>query len=100
MRFEWDVEKEQINRKKHGLSFSTATAVFDDPDALAEQDRVVDGEARWQTIGFIHGYYIVLVAHTVAEHDQDEVIRIISARKATKGEKKRYADAKAASNES
>lgn len=94
MIFEWDAEKEQSNRKKHGLGFATAAAVFDDPDAISEQDRIKDGEERWQTIGFIQGCYIVLVAHTVREKDGEEIIRIISAREATKGEKKRYVDAK------
>jgi uncharacterized DUF497 family protein len=53
-------------------------------------DRVVDGEERWQTMGSIAGAVIVLVAHTVEEKGGEEVIRIISARKATPQERKSY----------
>lgn len=94
MRFEWDDEKAAQNIRKHGLRFTTAIAVFDDLDAIQEQDRVVDGEERWQTIGFIDGMYIALVAHTIRDEDNEEIIRIISARRATTHEEKRYADAK------
>jgi uncharacterized DUF497 family protein len=64
--------------------------VFADPYALTEQDRIVGGELRWQTIGLAGGVVLLLVAHTVQEEGADEVIRIISARKATRKECKRY----------
>jgi len=50
----------------------------------------VEGEERWQTLGAIGGEVVVLVAHTHVEEDGEEVIRIISARKATPLERKAY----------
>ncbi len=64
MRFEWDEEKNQSNREKHGLSFEVAGHVFTDPFALTVQDPGSSGEERWRTIGSIQGLVVVLVAHT------------------------------------
>lgn len=89
MEFAWDERKNRINKRKHGVSFETASAVFDDPYHLTRQDREVDGEPRWQTIGIVHGIHVLLVAHTVDE-DEDR-IRILSARKATRRERSLYA---------
>ena len=58
--------------------------------SLSMQDRHKDGEERWQTLGLINGIVILLVAHTFHEQDDIEVIRIISARKATRQERKHY----------
>ncbi len=66
--------------------------VFDDPDALADRDREVDDEVRWQTVGVIGGSITVLVAFTYREEDGDEVIRIISARKASPSERRAYGE--------
>ena len=63
-RFEWDPAKAAANLRKHGLSFETATCVFADPFALFLDDRIVDGERRWQAIGRAEGYPILLVAHS------------------------------------
>jgi uncharacterized DUF497 family protein len=92
IRFEWDSAKEQTNRRKHGISFEIARQVFGDPDALAEQDRIEGDELRWQTIGMIDGTLLLLVAHTVAfgDDEPDETIRIISARRASGRERRRY----------
>jgi hypothetical protein len=90
MRFEWDESKDRSNQRKHGISFATALLVFDDPAHLSVQDREVDGEPRWQTLGGIGGVLIVLVAHTWRDDGADEVIRIISARKATARERRLY----------
>lgn len=92
IRFEWDNAKAQANRRKHGISFEIARHVFQDPDALVEQDRVENGELRWQTIGMIGGALLLLVAHTVAlgDDEPDETIRIISARRANRTERRRY----------
>ena len=92
-KFEWDENKNVINRNKHGVDFQTASFVFDDPNFLSEQDRVVDGEERWQTIGMVGGLVILMVAHTVREDENTEIIRIISARKATSKERKHYEQA-------
>lgn len=89
MRFEWDEAKNRQNLARHGLNFETAALVFDDPHALSDQDRVVDDEERWQTLGII-GALIVLVAHTSREEASEEVIRLISARKASSAERKNY----------
>jgi len=94
--FEWDEAKAQENRRKHGVSFSVAAKVFDDPLCRTEQDRIEGGECRWQTLGMVGGCLLVLVAHTVQCCDDEdggnayELIRIISARPATKKERKFY----------
>lgn len=89
-RFEWDPTKAASNLRKHGVSFPTAARVFSDPYALVEQDRIENGEERWQTIGVVDGIVMLLVAHTVREQDDVEVIRIISARRADRKERRRY----------
>jgi uncharacterized protein len=88
--FEWDENKAAINRRKHGITFEDATQVFEDEFALMEQDRIEGGERRWRTIGMVAGVVVLLVAHTVREEGQDEIIRIISARRATRKERVRY----------
>jgi uncharacterized DUF497 family protein len=93
MRFEWDEVKNQRNLAKHRISFETAQSVFDDPWQLSVQDRVVDEEERWQTLGMVSGI-VVIVAHTWSEEDNTQVIRLISARKATARERRVYAENK------
>jgi len=94
--FEWDETKAQTNYRKHGISFSAAARVFDDPLHYTRQDRIENGEYRWQTIGLVEGCLVLLVAHTLHTEIGDEgdipceVIRIISARRATKQERKSY----------
>jgi len=91
IRFEWDPDKASANVVKHGVSFELAVRVFADPFALTMQDRIEGGEYRWQTIGSVEGWLLLLVAHTVRDEDDGaEVIRIISARRVTRGERKRY----------
>jgi len=92
MRFEWDEAKNRRNFAKHGIDFETAALVFEDPHALSFQDRIVEGEERWQTFGVVNGLMlIVMVAHTWWEEEQGEnVIRLISARSATSYEKRIY----------
>ena len=90
MRFEWDPRKDKANRKKHGISFELAQRVFDDPNHLSLQDRQEGGEERWQTLGLIGPHAIFLVAHTIEDGNGEEIVRIISARKADKTERRRY----------
>ena len=90
VRFEWDEAKAKTNERKHGVRFEDAMLVFADPYALVDQDRIEGGELRWQTLGLVGGIVLVLVAHTVRSEEQDEIIRIISARKAVRKERKRY----------
>jgi hypothetical protein len=90
MRFEWDEVKNRSNLGKHKISFENARLVFDDPHALSYRDREVEGEERGQTLGVIGGPITVLVAHTYGEEGGEEVIRIVSARKATPSERRAY----------
>ena len=89
--FEWDKVKAKSNIRKHGIRFEEAALVFDDPLALSVQDRIENGEWRWQTIGLAAGRLLLVVAHTVfEEEDGAEVVRIFSARPADRKERKRY----------
>lgn len=90
MRWVWDAEKNAGNKRKHGLSFETASLVFNDPLATSRRDHHPE-EERWQTIGLI-GHVLVLVVHTSPEVDDtdEETGRIISARKATAHERRVY----------
>ena len=88
--FEWDEIKARANERKHGISFEIAARVFADPLAVSGQDRIENSEYRWQTVGMVDGHLLILVAHTVRHGDDAEVIRIISARRADKQERKRY----------
>ena len=85
-RFTWDEDKNLSNQRKHGVSFELAARVFLDPLHLSVQDRVENGEQRWQTLGLIGGVAVVLVAHTFTEDgatdEPVEMIRIISAESA------------------
>jgi uncharacterized protein len=90
MRFEWDDAKDRRNLAKHGINFEVAKSVFQDPFALSVQDRIVEDEHRRQTLGAIGGVVVVMVAHMHEEKDGQEVVRIISARKATPLERKAY----------
>jgi uncharacterized DUF497 family protein len=90
MRFTWDEHKSRQNRVKHRVSFETAVLVFDDPYAVSVQDRVVDGEERWQTVGLVGGVTVLLVAHTTQGEHGEEIVHIISARKATPHERRTY----------
>lgn len=93
-RFEWDENKNRANQRKHGVSFEEAAQVFLDPLHLSHQDRIEGGEQRWQTFGLSGGFVLLMVAHTTTEEDAEgqivEVIRIISARRANRKEKRRY----------
>jgi len=90
--FVWDQEKSQANLLKHGVSFALAEEVFADADALSRLDERFDyGEERWTTIGLVRGMVVLVVAHTVREEEDDDVIRIISARRATRRERHAYA---------
>lgn len=94
-RFEWDEDKNRLNQRKHGIGFETALRVFADPLCVTEQDRIEGSEMRWRTWGLVGETLLLLVAHTIGEDGGDdwcnEVIRIISARKATPRERRRYA---------
>lgn len=88
--FEWDPRKARTNKQKHGVTFEVAAKVFLDEYALTELERIEDAEERWRTIGSVAGFTILVVAHTVHEEGGDDIIRIISARRAEKRERIRY----------
>ncbi len=75
---------------KTWCELSDAARVFADPYALVELDRIENGEERWQTVGVVEGVLLIMVAHTVREQDDTEVIRVISARRANRRERRGY----------
>ncbi len=89
MVFVWDENKAEQNIKKHGVTFQEATTVFDDYDALQifDPDHSED-EDRFIILGMSSAFRILVVCHCFREND--EQIRIISARKATVREKATY----------
>lgn len=92
-RFEWDSAKAESNLRKHGVAFEDAIFAFADPLALMAQDRVEGAQLRWQTLGSVGGYMVLLVAHTFGQdEDGTEVVRVISAPAASRRERKRYED--------
>lgn len=89
--FSWDDTKNESNKSKHGVSFELAQLVFDDPLHITRQDRTEKDELRWQTVGVVGDMVMLLVAHTWYETEiGEEHVRIISARRATKIERKIY----------
>jgi len=93
IRFEWDEPKNLSNQRKHGLSFEEAAQVFRDPMQVSFQDRIENGEERWQTLGLVRGVLLLMAAHTLREEGQaSTVVRIISARRATRQERRLYED--------
>jgi len=87
--FEWDNEKNGINQKKHSISFEEAKSVFYDDNAIQFWDEEhSDSEDRFLLLGRSSKMRILLIVHCYRE--QESVIRIISARKATKNEIKYY----------
>jgi len=75
--------------REHGVRFDDAMLAFADPFGLVDQDRIEMGELRWQTLGMVGSAVLFLVAHTIRAEGDDEIIRIISARKATRKERQR-----------
>lgn len=90
MRFEWDLRKALTNIAKHGVSFTLAQEVWDDPVHIITLDRIVDGDERWHAIGSVDGVQMLVVVHSYPDADGTEVIRIIGARRATKHERRQY----------
>ena len=93
MVFEWDPTKAALNLRKHRVSFELAALAFADPLARIQYDRFEGGEHRMKLIGSVGGSLLLVVAHTAREEDGDEIIRIISARKAEPRERRNYEDA-------
>ena len=85
MRYEWDENKRQKNISKHGVDFADLESLFAGVTVTLFDDRFSHEEERHITFGLLGGV-VVAVAHT----ETDKVIRIISARKATRNEEKAY----------
>lgn len=90
MIFEWDDEKAKSNFAKHHVSFDLAKRVWDDPFVFVGLDDVVNGEQRWRAVGIVGSVMLLVVIHAYPDKNSDERIRIISARQATKHERKNY----------
>jgi len=89
--FEWDERKNENNLQKHGVDFETASRVFDDPHRVPFIERVEGGEERWHMIGFVPNTMLILVVvHIYPEEGNENLVRIISARRASKRERKTY----------
>jgi len=88
MRFEWDEDKNRANIQKHKIDFADVPAVFNAPMLVELDEREDYGEERWIGMGFLRD--IVVVAFTESRQD---TIRIISARKVSNHERKRYEQA-------
>ena len=87
--FEWDEFKNRINKTKHGVSFEEASTVFYDPNAILFDDPGHSTrEERFLILGISRKTHICIVSHYY--RSEDEIIRIISARKATKRERETY----------
>ena len=91
--FSWDTRKALKNYGKHGVTFEEATTVFGDPEALDWEDlHHSEGELRWKRLGLsIEGRVLLLVYTLRRLKDGTETIRIISARQASRKERKAYA---------
>jgi hypothetical protein len=87
--FEWDERKNAANVAKHGVSFATASRIFEGPVLTAVDERQDYGEVRHKSIGMVDGMLVLVVTHT----DRQGRIRIISARPAKRTERKRYEEA-------
>ncbi|MBI4605493.1 MAG: BrnT family toxin [Planctomycetes bacterium] len=89
--FEWDPAKEAANRRKHGVSFDEGRTVFYDLNArlMGDPDHSTD-EERFLLLGMSSRFRLLVVCHTYRRGDQ--VVRVISARKATRREKAQYTE--------
>ena len=89
--FEWDERKNRTNIRKHGIAFEEAATVFFDGNAILFDDPEHSGqEERFLLLGMSAEANVMIVCHCIRQ--SDTVIRIISARRATKKEKQRYAE--------
>lgn len=85
MRFEWDEKKRLINIRRHGIDFVDAESIFDSETYTVVDERFDYGEVRWLTLGIVKGR-ILAVIHL----EDDDLIRIISVRKAERHEQETY----------
>ena len=86
MKFEWDKRKNQANIEKHGLDFADASKVFESPMLVKMDDREDYDEDRWIGIGLTDLRVVVIIF----TEPKENTVRVISFRKATTDERKRY----------
>ena len=93
LRFEWDERKGELNARKHGISFSEARSAFEDERGvlIADPDHS-DDEDRFILLGMSSRARVLVVVHCY--RSEDEIIRLISARRATRAESRRYPEAR------
>lgn len=89
MNFEWDENKNRSNIRKHGIDFADVYFVFEGPMIVQIDDRVEYGEVRWKGTGYLINNVVIVV---YVEIDGD-TIRVISARKALRHERKQFEQA-------
>ena len=85
MSFEWDTQKAETNRRKHGVDFADAVSVLEDPSALTLEDER-EAEERFVTMGMDSLGRVLVVVYTWRE----DRVRLISARRATRAERRQY----------
>jgi len=91
LRFEWDRQKDLANFRNHGVAFEEAKTVFYDENSIEFYDENHSlEEARFLMIGLSSKLRILLMSYAVREEKNEDIIRIISSRKATKNEQKIY----------
>jgi uncharacterized DUF497 family protein len=91
MKYEWDENKNKLNQQKHGISFEEAKEVFEDALQISKLDhRFNHFEERWITVGATLKHKVLVVANLFFTDEGEEIIRIISARKANKKERESY----------
>ena len=91
MKYEWNEDKNKLNQEKHGISFEEAKEVFEDALQISRLDhRFSYFEERWITIGSTTKHKVLVVANLFFTDDGEEIIRIVSARKANKQERYSY----------
>ncbi len=86
MKFDWDEQKNKINRQKHGLAFEEAKEICNGFVLTRVDDRFDYGEERFISLGSMAGIAVIVVVHV----DRNDVIRILSARRANRAERNIY----------
>jgi uncharacterized DUF497 family protein len=89
IRFEWNARRADANRRKHGIGFESAALIFDDLHIYEFEEGNDHGEIRHRAIGEALGR-ILFVCYTSFKEGDEEVVRIISARKASPQERRAY----------
>ena len=92
MIFEWDPAKAASNIQKHGIEFDDAAFVFQDP-FLLESSQYVEGEERWEILGMVDDHLLTVIVQYKSSNDGEQIVRLISARRATRHERKYYHEA-------